>query len=66
VTADVAESLTHEERLVRLVALLESAPAGQAVSGAGEVAPATQRAVGGAVGPDAGPEDALAADAIPA
>jgi hypothetical protein len=62
VTADATESLTHEERLAKLVALLETAPAGQAASGAGEVTPAAQRAIL----PDAVPNGAHAADAVPA
>jgi hypothetical protein len=58
VTASVAEPLTHEQRLAKVVTLLETAGAGQEGSEAGE----TVRADHHAAGADAG--DAPAAGAL--
>jgi hypothetical protein len=50
-TASVAEPLTHEQRLAKLVTLLETTGAGQDGSGAGEIVRADHRTVGPAAGP---------------
>jgi hypothetical protein len=50
-TTNVAEPLTHEQRIAKLVTLLETARSGQEGSGAKEIDRADDRAAG----PDAGP-----------
>jgi hypothetical protein len=59
-TASVTEPLTHEQRLAKLVTLLETAGAGQDGSGAGETVPPDRRPVG----PDAGPVPEEPADEV--